>query len=233
MTLINAPSALVADRFEEFDMPEWLKGLTFLFSNIPFTITSLLLHKFSSSKSKNKSRSIKIKKAIIWWGYLLLCIGFLLIGPSTALHFPQEVWLILIGFSFFGVSYASLIVSSIPLLQDYALQYDTVDEEYSRVMNYISGLFNLFFGTGGFLGFLLPSSIKGVLGYTGLTDVFSLVTIFGLVVFIMFSWMPLSKNLSSHLIENSNNVSKTNNLTSISDQKSEIESQLDQKLLSK
>ena len=51
MALIDAPSSLVADRFEEFDLPEYLKGLTFLFSNIPFTITSLLLHRLAKNNN--------------------------------------------------------------------------------------------------------------------------------------------------------------------------------------
>ena len=72
MALINAPSSLVADRFEEFDMPEWLKGLTFLFSNIPFTIVSLLLHRFSTSTTSNRSKSIKQKLTIMSIGYVSL-----------------------------------------------------------------------------------------------------------------------------------------------------------------
>lgn len=103
MFLIDAPSPLVADRFADFDLPEYLKGLTFLFSNIPFTLVSLFVHRVV--------KSIRAKLLVRGIGWILLAIGFTLIGPSDALHFPEKVWLILLGFSFFGVSYALLIVT--------------------------------------------------------------------------------------------------------------------------
>ena len=65
MMLIDAPSSLVADRFSEFDMPEYLKGLTLLFSTIPFTIVSLLLHRLTKT-------SYKLKRLVICVGWILL-----------------------------------------------------------------------------------------------------------------------------------------------------------------
>ena len=232
MTLINAPASLVADRFEDFDMPEWLKGLTFLFSNIPFTIVSLLLHKISTLETVNKAKSIKLKQTVIWSGYVLLWVGFLLIGPSLTLHFPQKVWIILLGFVFFGTSYAALIVSNIPLLHDYAIQFDTVEGEFNNIMNYISALFNLWFGFGSFLGPLISPSIKDLLGYNTFTDLFSLFAIIGLMIFLILSWMPLSKYLSTHFIRNSDE-SSINKSPTIIDQFSEKDAMIDLPLISK
>ena len=91
MTLIDAPASLVADRFGDFDMPEYLKGLTLLFSTIPFTIVSLLMHRLTRT-------SYKLKRIVICAGWIFLCVGFLLIGPSSVFKFPDKVWLILLGF---------------------------------------------------------------------------------------------------------------------------------------
>jgi len=98
MLIIDAPSPLVSDRFADFELPEYMNGLTFLFSTIPFTIVSLLLHKVT----KNFRTIIMIRGV----GWVLLMIGHLMIGPSDRLHLPNQVWMILLGFVFFGVSYS-------------------------------------------------------------------------------------------------------------------------------
>mmetsp|Transcript_5645 Transcript_5645/g.6378 ORF Transcript_5645/g.6378 Transcript_5645/m.6378 type:complete len:147 (-) Transcript_5645:103-543(-) len=133
-------------------------------------------------------------------GWVLLVVGFLLIGPSGALRFPNQVWLIFIGFSFFGVAYASLIVTNIPLLQGYASEYDTVNGEYSRVTNYMSGFFNLAFGGGAFLGPLISPNIKKLFGYKGFTDLFAVLSIASLGIFIVCQLIPKSKTLKQHLV---------------------------------
>jgi len=194
MLLIDAPSSLVADRFGEFDLPEYLKGLTFLFSTIPFTIVSLLLHRLTKT-------SYRAKQIVMWIGWILLSVGFLLIGPSSIFQFPDKVWFILIGFSFFGVSYASLIVSNIPLLQDYAIQYDTVSEEYNKVANYISGLFNVSFGLGACIGPLISPNIKDWIGYKNFTDLFALLWIVWLLIFVGITSLPTSNALQLHRIK--------------------------------
>jgi hypothetical protein len=216
MFLIDAPSPLVADRFEDFDLPEYLKGLTFLFSNIPFTLVSLFVHRIVKSiRAKLLARAI---------GWVLLAIGFALIGPSNALHFPDKVWLILLGFSFFGVSYALLIVTWIPLMQNYALQYDTVNEEYNKVANYISGLFNIVFGAGAFFGPLGSPMIKRQLGYKSFTDLFSLLSLASLVILIVLTIIPRPNLLKLHQIKKNglkkhllNNSEKEKDFMSTSD----------------
>lgn len=195
MILINAPSVMVADRFSDFKLPEYLKGLTFLFSNIPFTITSLLLHRFSHS-------SYKIKQKMISIGWVLLFIGYLLIGPSRLFSFPDKVWLILLGFSFFGTSYAILIVSNIPLLQDYANQYDTVKDEFNKVTTYLSGAFNVAFGLGSFIGAFIGPFLKDSMSYKGFTDLFSFMSLGCLIVFWLLTILPKTKLLKVHLIHN-------------------------------
>ena len=205
MMLIDAPSSLVADRFSEFDMPEYLKGLTLLFSTIPFTIVSLLLHRLTKT-------SYKLKRLVICVGWILLWVGFLLIGPSSVFQFPNKVWLILLGFCFFGVSYSSMIVSNIPLLQDYANQYDTVSDEYNKVANYISGCHNLAFGFGAFVAPLIAPSIKQSIEYKGFTDLFALLCWVWMFIFIGLSCIPQSKKLKSHMIkENNSNDAKSTN----------------------
>ena len=65
MMFIDAPSSLVADRFSEFDMPEYLKGLTFLFLTVPYTIVCLLLHRLTKT-------SYKLKRIAICLGWVFL-----------------------------------------------------------------------------------------------------------------------------------------------------------------
>ena len=194
MIILDAPSSLIADRLDDFNVSEYLKGLTLLFSAIPFTIVSLLLHKITST-------SYKLKRIVIWFGWVFLWISYLLIGPSNILHFPDKLWLIFVGISFAGLAFASMIVSTIPLMQDYANQYDTVSQEYNKVANYISGFNNLAVGLGAFIAPLIAPSIKRQIGYKGFTDLFALLCWVWLLIFIGLSCIPPSFNLKSHLIQ--------------------------------
>ena len=132
----------------------------------------------------------------------MLVIGFLMIGPSGTLHFPEKVWFIFIGFAFFGVAYASLIVTNIPLIQGFASEYDTVKDEFSRVSNYISGIFNMSFGVGAFIGPLMSPNIKKAMGYKGFTDLFSVLSLVSLLLFIIWQVIPRSQTLKQHKIKN-------------------------------
>jgi len=135
-----------------------------------------------------------------------LAIGFLLIGPSGLFNFPERVWLILFGFSFFGISYASLIVTNIPLMQEYASQYEIKDDnmsetkkeqqefDYKTTTGYISGAFNLSFGLGTMLGPLISPRISAGIGYRGFTDLFSGISIVSLLIFITFNILHLCQN---------------------------------------
>lgn len=192
MILINAPSVLVADRFSDFNLPEYLKALTFLFTGIPFTITSLLLHRFTHSNYKMKQRVITL-------GWIVIFFGYLLIGPSKIFSFPDNVWLILLGFAFFGVGYAILIVSNIPLLQDYANQYDTVKNEFNKVSNYLSGAFNVAFGLGSFIGAFIGPFVKHLLSYKGFTDIFAFASLGWLILFWILTILPKPKWVRIHL----------------------------------
>ena len=81
---------------------------------------------------------------------------------------------------------------------------------YNRIVNVLSGLFNLLFGLGAFLGPLLSPNFKNLLGYRGFTDIFALITIIGFAIFLALSMMPLSSNLKNHFIRERSNSSGIN-----------------------
>lgn len=85
-------------------------------------------------------------------------------------------------------------------MQNYALQYDTVNEEYNKVANYISGLFNIVFGAGAFFGPLASPIIKNELGYKGFTDLFALLSLASLAILMVMTVLPRPNFLKSHLI---------------------------------
>jgi len=104
----------------------------------------------------------------------------------------------------------SLIVTSIPLLQKYALEYDTVNQEYDKVANYLSSLFNIAFGLGGFFGPLLSPIIKSSIGYKNLTDLFALLSIVSLLGLTLMQFIPRSQLLKSHFVREGETSINTN-----------------------
>ncbi|CAI2367637.1 unnamed protein product [Moneuplotes crassus] len=193
MTLIDSLAPLMADRLDEFGIPEYLKGLTFLLSNIPFTLTSLLLHIFA--------KEIRTKRIISCIGWILLGIAFLFIGPSKTLGFPNKLFMVFIGFPLFGASYACLIVTSIPIMQGCAADYDTVNEEYKQVTLYFSGLFNLAYGTGTFIGPLISTRIEEPLGFQRFAEIISLSAFICLIIYILLISLPRSLKVKKHIIK--------------------------------
>jgi MFS family permease len=191
MFLINGPSALIAERYADFDVANYKKGLFLLCTSVPFTFTSLLLH-FLTEKIN--------KRAVFCIGFGLLTIGNLLLGPSKVLGLPDKLEIILTGQAFFGMSFACLMVPAIPLLTKFALQFQQVHDEKPMVINYLSGFFNAAFGLGSFLGPMIFTLTEQGIGFRQNEDVFSLVTLisgvlFGLGIYLL----KPSKNLQAKM----------------------------------
>ena len=80
MLIINGPSPLVSGKYEQFDVEEYVKGYLLLCTNVPFTVTSLLLHFVLKALSK---------RVLICIGYVVLTLACICFGPSEILRLPE------------------------------------------------------------------------------------------------------------------------------------------------
>ena len=87
------------------------------------------------------------------------------------------------------------------MIQGYASEYDTVEDDFNKVTFYISGMFNLSYGIGTFISPLISPLISKSLGFRGYTDLFAFLCIVGLIIFLALSSIPLFQKHEDHKIK--------------------------------
>lgn len=120
---------------------------------------------------------------------LFLCsFSFLLIGPSTALHIPREIYLVATGL---------FLAGSQNILANYAVSQTLIytkphvlESQYGGLVNSVSVLRTLACGLAFFIGPIMGGLLTSYFGFSLMTDIYAL-------VFLLFALLEMAIIISN------------------------------------
>ena len=103
------------------------------------------------------------KRALIIFTSAITCLAFLCAGPSEILHFPDNLVIMILGQALFGISYAVVMVPSLPEMIESALEIHPQFETQINTM--CPGVFSACLGLGQVIGPIAGSTLDEIVGF--------------------------------------------------------------------
>lgn len=132
------------------------------------------------------------RRLLILTSFFLLAVSMTFQGPSLELGFPDEVYLMLIGFALNGIAQGFIFIPLLPdALEAVFIKEGIVEGENEAtdqlISDYGSGLYGTFFSTGQILAPIVGSAIFESIGYRPTTDLMTAVCLIWCLIFFWFN----------------------------------------------
>jgi MFS family permease len=141
------------------------------------------------------------KRLFILTSFISLAVGLFLMGPSTILGLPNQIWLFLIGLGLTDAAQGFLFIPILPeIIESFSQRYGFTEGEDEQVDEDISdrasGLYGAFYYTGMILSPICGSLVYEHYGNFNQTcDTFAFLAIFYIGVYYFGNILPDRKTL--------------------------------------
>ena len=132
---------IISLRVKEFGYRKEISGFVFTAMTIPYMIACPFV-----SKAMKKYP----KKNIMVIAFILLTIFSTMFGPSKILMFPNNIWVIILGFVLSGFTLSFCFLPACPEMIE--TSQELLNTNHPKLNDICSALFNFAFGMGALLG---------------------------------------------------------------------------------